>query len=149
MSDLDLLFQPEADARLPEVYNLSDLHTREMMVSLTPCYADHAQRSSECSGCPLADPCRGETLRVKAINDSRLKARRKVLQNALGEGFDLGSVKVPKKVRLDLPTHRETLANTSCVATGNPIPMGTGAVHLMGWGWIDSNVYDYLMDLKK
>jgi len=147
MTDLDLLFQPEADARTPEVYNLECPHTLAIFASYTPCFTKHSGRDEECVGCPLSTKCEAEKNRIKSEKAQTRASRKEALQNALGEGFDLSGVKVPRKVRLDLPNKATAMADTFCVATGTPIPDGTDAIHIEGWGWLDSQVYDYLTDL--
>lgn len=148
MTDLDRLFLPEADARTPEVYNLDCPHTLAIFASYTTCFTKHSSRDEECARCPLQTKCLAEKNRIKSEKAQSRASRQEALQTALGEGFDLSGVKVPKKVRLDLPNKAKTLGDTLCVATGTPIPNGTDAVHIEGWGWLDSNVYDYLTDLN-
>jgi len=148
MTDLDLLLKQEADAREPEVYNLDCNHTLSIFVSYTPCFTNHSGRDPECASCPLNSKCLAEKLRIKAEKAKNKASRQDVLRYALEEGFDLSGVRVPKKVRLDHPYLARAKADTLCVATETPIPLGTEAVHIQGWGWLDSNVYDYLTDLS-
>jgi len=149
MTDLDLLLEEATDLRVAKLYNPEDAHTVAILALQTPCWETHSRVDPACEGCPIASACKEAKDIKNGAKRSARKARQETLQRALGEGFNLASIKVPKWVRMKYPTRVEALyANTYCVATGIALSEGSPAVHIEEWGILNAEVYEYLMELE-
>ena len=150
MNDLDLDHILEAsDLRVAKLYNPDCMNTVTYLASRTPCWETHSRVDPVCGGCPIASACKEAKDIKNGVKRGAREARMETLQKALSDGFDLASIKVPKKVRMKYPVKVDALyANTYCVATGIALPEGDSAVHIEGWGILHNTVYEYLMELE-
>ena len=142
MLEDDLFGEIEVNTNAPSLYDLTCEETLIRLVATTPCFGKVVQSDPVCQGCPLLTQCcetKGEAQQAK--REAR-EARNGALEIASKAGYNLSSVKVPKSAKLHETTEIETLANTSCVVSGEPILKGEVAYHIPSWGMVKKVIGD-------
>jgi len=138
----DDLFDTVVNVNTPSLYDLTCEDTLIRLVATTPCFGKIVQSDPVCQGCPLLAQCcekKGETQQAK--REAR-EARNGALEIASKAGYDLSKVKVPKSAKLHDTTEIESLADTSCVVSGEPILKGEVAYHIPSWGLVKKVIGD-------
>ena len=138
----DDLFDTEVNANTPSLYDLTCEETLIRLVATTPCFGKVVQSDPVCQGCPLFTQCcetKGETQQAK--REAR-EARNEALETASKAGYNLSKVKVPKTAKLHETSEIETLSDTSCVVSGEPILKGEVAYHIPSWGMVKKVIGD-------
>ena len=138
----DDLFDTEVNTNAPSLYDLTCEETLIRLVATTQCFGKVVQSDPICQGCPLLAQCcetKGEAQQAK--REAR-EARNEALEVASKAGYNLSNVKVPKSAKLHDTTEIETLADTSCVVSGEPILKGEVAYHIPSWGMVKKVIGD-------
>ena len=144
----DDLFDTVVNVNTPSLYDLTCEDTLIRLVATTSCFGKAVQSDPVCTGCSLFTFCLGKKDEAQQAKREAREARNGVLEIASKAGYNLSKVKVPKSAKLHKTDEIESLADTSCVVSGEPILKGEIAYHIPSWGMVKKVIGDAYKAMK-